>query len=106
MPIEQITIERNARGWIVAPLRANFARLWFYAPGIEIYVKGEDAAKQFEIIANIALNECLARHIPTPGLKTVYPQYKTKSDPKGADGKPTQLPLFETNDTTGQNPDE
>lgn len=98
--IEIITIERQVNRWIVVPHRSTNSRLWFYAPGIEVYVRGENAAKEFDTLANIAMNEALSRHIPAISLKTCYPQYKKKSAPESADDKPRQKILFPPDDTT------
>lgn len=99
---EQITIAGNYRGWSVSLHRASYARLWFYAPGLEIYVKGEGAARQFEAIANLAMNEAAARHIPLSSLKTVPLPENRYGGQKPAAGKPVQklLPIAD-DDTTG-----
>jgi len=89
-----ISIIKVANRWIVVPHRETNSRLWFYAPGFEVYVKGEGAAKVFDTLANLAMNEALARHIPASSLKTCYPQYKEKTASKGGDEKPAQQPLF------------
>jgi len=96
---EIITIEGHARFWIVIPHRSNSARLWFYAPGLEVYVKGENASANFETIANIALNECIARNIPTISLKTVpLPEnkYGGKKPPVPTPVKQLLLPFYDT----------
>jgi hypothetical protein len=89
-----ISIIRVAQHWIVVPHRETNSRLWFYAPGFEVYVRGEGASQEFDVLANLAMNEALARHIPAVSLKTCYPQHKEKTASKGGDEKPVQQPLF------------
>lgn len=98
---EVITIEGHVNRWIVVPHRSGNARLWFYAPGLEVYVKGEGASKSFDVIANIAMNEALARNIPAGSLKTAARPENNHGGRKPAAGKPVNKPLFKDDDTTG-----
>lgn len=102
---EQISIVRKAFSWVVENGKASHARLWFYAPGLEIFVRGEDASRSFPIIANIACNAVLERHIPINSMRTVaITNKKSTGDKPDADGK-HQLTLFENDDTTGAGDD-
>jgi len=99
MGSEVITIEGRVNRYIVLPHRANYARLWFYAPGLEIYVKCRDAKEDFATIANIAMNEAIARHISVNSLKTVPLQenkYGGQNPPQPAASKQLLLPFDDT----------
>lgn len=65
---EQITITKIAQRWQVVAGRLDNCRMWFYAPGLEVYVKGSGTA-QYHVIANIAVNEAIARNIPAVALR-------------------------------------
>lgn len=97
---EQITIEGHVNRWIVVPNRSTNSRLWFYAPGFEVYVRGENAAKQFDTLANIAMNEALARHIAPGSLKTAASGYNRHGGQKSPPDAPKQRNLFPNHNDT------
>jgi hypothetical protein len=45
------------------------ASLKFQAAGLDIFVKGSSASLHEDCIPNIAMNECLSRHIPLISLR-------------------------------------
>lgn len=47
------------------------ATLKFQAAGLDIYTKGTSSALHDDCIPNIAMNECLSRHIPLISLRRV-----------------------------------
>lgn len=100
---EQISIVRWRRGWRVEPGRVTRSKLWFYAPRLEVYVWAGGELIQFDVIANIAMNEAQSRHIPANSLKTVPLSENRYGGEKPAAGKPVQktLPLYD-DDTTGE----
>lgn len=47
------------------------SRVVWRAPGLEVRVKGSLAGCKWEQAANLAMHECLNRHIPVISLRTV-----------------------------------
>ena len=47
-------------------------RLWYTAPGLEIYVKGAVHNLRLNQVHYLACGEALARHIPLHSLRCVY----------------------------------
>jgi hypothetical protein len=74
--MEEITIERVYTGWRVVEGRVPRSRLMFYAAGLAVFVHGEGAYREYDTLANIAMNECLARHIPSASLRSVFEEKK------------------------------
>lgn len=97
---EQITVRKNGWGWIVVMGRESGSRLWFYAPGLEVYVKGESAAKQFDVIANLAMNEAQSRHIAPGSLKTAANGHNGHGGQKKTASDAKQKNLFPVSDNT------
>lgn len=95
---EQITVRKNGWGWVVVMGRETGSRLWFYAPGLEVYVKGESAAKQFDVIANLAMNEAQTRHIAPGSLKTAASGHNGHGGQKKTASAPVQQNLFPIED--------
>jgi hypothetical protein len=96
---EQITITKIAQRWQVVAGRLDNCRMWFYAPGLEVYVKGAGAAADYATIANIALNEALARHIPAVALRSNPIQENKYGGTKPPQSKPHQKSLFPLDNT-------
>lgn len=67
---ECITIVASFRYIAVVSGRQKRARLEWQAPGLDIYLLGS-AAKCYDIAANVAMNECIARHIPLVACRRV-----------------------------------
>lgn len=95
-----ISIIRIGQRWQVVEERTPHSRLWFYAPGFEVYVRGEGAAKQFDTLANIAMNAALARHIPANSLKTAAHDGNAHGGQKPAKTPAKQQELFPVSDDT------
>lgn len=95
---EQISIVKRRCCWFVESGRVSRGVLWFYAPGLEIYVTGEGASRQFDTIANIAMNEAQSRHIPAGSLKTAANSHNAHGGQAPATGKPQQKALLPTED--------
>lgn len=66
-----ITIETKYNIMIAHEGKLKGAKLEWRGAGIEIYKKGHFGRKAYESAANLALNICLDRHIPTTSLKKV-----------------------------------
>jgi len=47
------------------------ARLWAQAAGLDIYVVSEDPTRHPDCLTNMAMQACLARHIPVVSLRLV-----------------------------------
>lgn len=62
--MEKITIEVTDSKIIVHDGQLQFARLKYYAQGLEIYLKGAVPIKKRDIVNYHAMENCLARHIP------------------------------------------
>lgn len=62
--MEKITIEVTDGKIIVHDGRLERARLKYYAPGLEIYLKGAVTVKKRDLVNYHAIENCLARHIP------------------------------------------
>lgn len=46
-------------------------RLMWQAPGLNIYLSGKYDAKRWPALAHLALEQCIARHIPAASLRRV-----------------------------------
>ena len=66
-----ITILVHYGNMTVYERRLPGSRLVWRAPGLDVYVKGELTGDKlhFEQAANLALNACIARHIPAVSLR-------------------------------------
>lgn len=72
MNYEQMTIISNWDGSISTQYgRSKKARLEWRASGLEIYLCGRFPPEVYARAANLAINECLARNIPTISLRKV-----------------------------------
>jgi len=63
-------------------------KLWYQAPGLDIYVSGKVTAARLASVHYHAVQECVARHIPALSLRNVRPQSASrpqKIDPKQKD---------------------
>jgi len=54
------------------------AKLWFQAPGLNIYVAGHVCKCREHSVGNLAMQETLARHIPAIALRNVRPVREVK----------------------------
>jgi len=92
---EEITIVRHATGWRVDFGRVPKSRLTFYAPGLHIFVYGSGTTKEYDTLSNIAMNECLERHIPIAALKPALTLKKPNAKPEATDSNGrAQKPLL------------
>ena len=66
--MEQITIDVTDSKIIVHDGRLARARLKYYAPNIEIYVRGVVPIKMRDKVNYHAIENCIARHIPLKSL--------------------------------------
>jgi len=53
-------------------------KLWYQAPGLDIYVSGRVTAVRLDAVHYHAVAECVARHIPALSLRNVRPQTMTR----------------------------
>lgn len=66
-----ITIVRRADSWLVIDGVQKKARLYWHAPGLDIYVVGAIPLRVYDRVCNIAVNECIDRRIPAIALRRV-----------------------------------
>lgn len=64
-----ITIETKYNMIVAHEGKLRGAKLEWRGAGIEIYKKGHFGRKAYESAANLALNICIDRHIPTQSLR-------------------------------------
>ena len=82
--METITIVVTETTMTVLDGRVRGSRHTYHAPGLDIYVKGRITVIQQDVLLNLTLNECAARHIPLLALRRVRSTAKSKaaiSDP-------------------------
>lgn len=75
--MEKITFDVNARTIVV--MDGATGKLWYQAPGLEIYVNGSYTAKDYHRMHYQAALECQARHIPQISLKCVRCQKSART---------------------------
>jgi len=81
---ETITIKVHPMSMIVVDGRETGARLWYQAPGLDIYVWGAVPVKREHAVHFLAVENCVARHIPALSLRAVRAlrSKPVKVDPK------------------------
>lgn len=67
----KITIVRQPIGWVVVDGVQPKSRLVWHAAGLDVYVRGPISGRDFPTVANIAMNEAIARRIPARALREV-----------------------------------
>jgi hypothetical protein len=83
MDNEEITICIRGTGTISVEFgRLPKARQHWYASGLTIYTKGAMPIKLYPVICNIAMNECIARHIPAKSLRRIISDVHRSVDTK------------------------
>ena len=87
MTNEEITVLEVLDGWRVDFERAPHSVLLFQSAGLDIYVRGRLISEKFEVLANIAINECLSRRIPTASLRTINKSEKPSEKTQTADSE-------------------
>lgn len=83
--MEEITIviHPDTEACTVQPGIVKSARMVWHAPGLVIYVSGAMPLRLYGRVCNVAVNECINRHIPTLSLKGIgisKPQHTTNED--------------------------
>ena len=72
MSNNEITISSDALGNLnVSNVREAYSRLEWTADGLRIYLRGRFSTKLYASAANLAINECQARHISSFSLRRV-----------------------------------
>jgi hypothetical protein len=71
MANEVITIKVNPMSMIVVDGLEQGARLWYQARGLDIYVWGAVPVKREHAVHYLAVENCVARHIPALSLRCV-----------------------------------
>lgn len=74
---EKITIVVYPLSIIVTVVEAG--KLWYQAPGLDIYVSGRVTAARLASVHYTAVAECVARNIPARSLRDVRPRPVKKS---------------------------
>jgi hypothetical protein len=83
MDNEEITIWIHDTGTISVEFgRLPKARQHWDAPGLTVYTKGSMPFKLYPVICNIAMNECIARHIPAKSLRRIISDVHRSVDTK------------------------
>jgi len=71
MSNESITIVSAPTSVTVQPGKLTGSKLWFQAPGLDIYIIGDDTVKRHHAVAYQATLETASRHIPVLSLRYV-----------------------------------
>jgi hypothetical protein len=90
MTNEIITIDVLPKSMIVMDGRSKGAKLWYQAPGLDIYVTGRVCACREHSVKFIAVEAAVSRHIPAISVKDVRVRRAPKIEPKN----PRQRGMF------------
>lgn len=69
--MEHITIVVAPLSMTVVDGREAGAKLWYQAPGLDVFVSGDVCACKEHKVRELALDSALARHIPAIALRDV-----------------------------------
>lgn len=90
MSNEAITIEVMPKTMIVTDGKVEKSKLWYQAPGLDIYVAGRVCACREHSVKFIAVEAAVSRHIPALSVKDVRIRRAPKTEPKN----PRQRSMF------------